>query len=404
MAFPLTKDNIKHIAFNLPSIGEEEIQEVISVLRSGWITTGPRTEAFEKQFADYVQAGYAIAVNSCTSGLHLALAANNIGPGDEVITTPYTFAATGEVILHTGATPILVDVEEDGFNIDPAAISRAITKRTKAIIPVHFAGEPCNMDDIMAIAERHGLWVIEDAAHACGTAYKGKIIGSIGHQTVFSFYATKNLTTGEGGMITTNDEKMAQRLRMLSLHGLSKDAWKRYSATGKWRYDICELGYKYNMSDIQAAIGIHQLKKFDALQAKRLELVRAYQEHLADVEEIILPPDPQDIKHAWHLFVIRLRSSMIGLSRDAVIELLSSFGIGTSVHFIPLHFHPYYRMRYGFAAGDFPNAEKAFEGAISLPLYPGLGSAEVEYIANTLRGIIASERLKVTSFAKLEVC
>jgi len=404
VAFPISKRTIRHIPFNLPSIGEEEIQEVAAALRSGWITTGPRTEAFEQQFAAYVGARFAVAVNSCTAGLHLALVACDIGPGDEVITTPYTFAATSEVILHAHATPVFVDIEDGGFNIDPQKIRKAITSRTRAIIPVHFAGEPCSMDEILAIAEEHDLILIEDAAHACGAVYKGEKIGSIGDITVFSFYATKNLTTGEGGMITTDDPGIAQRMRMLSLHGLSKDAWKRYSAVGKWRYDICDLGYKYNMSDIQAAIGLQQLKKYPAMQAARKELVRAYQEQLKDVEEILLPPDPKNIDHAWHLFVIRLKPKLTSIDRDSLIELLGKFGIGTSVHFIPLHLQSYYRMRYGFAVGDFPNAENAYSGAISLPLYPSLSLAEVDYIATTLRGIITSARLKARTFVSVEAC
>jgi len=404
MAFQLNKQSVQHIPFNLPSIEEDEIQEVVATLRSGWITTGPRAEAFEKQFAAYVNSRCAVAVNSCTAGLHLALVACDIGPGDEVITTPYTFAATAEVILHAGATPILVDVEEGGFNIDANKIAKAITARTKAIIPVHFAGEPCNMDEITQVAEEHGLRIVEDAAHACGASYKGRKIGSISDVTVFSFYATKNLTTGEGGMITTDDAGLAQRLRMLSLHGMSRDAWKRYSATGKWHYDICDLGYKYNLSDIHAAIGLQQLKRYPELQAVRKKLVKAYQEHLADVDELILPSEPKNGEHAWHLYVIRLRPGLTSLDRNTLIEKLGKFGIGTSVHFIPLHFHSYYRLRYGFAAGDFPNAEKAYAGAISLPLYPNLSLTEVEYIANTLRGIIRSARLRATAYVNAEVC
>ncbi len=404
MAFPLNKQRIQQIPFNLPSIGEEEIQEVAATLRSGWITSGPRTTAFEQQFAAYVGCRCAVAVNSCTAGLHLALVACDIGPGDEVITTPYTFAATAEVILHTGATPVFVDVEEDGFNINARKIEGAITSRTRAIIPVHFAGEPCDMDEITSIAAKHNLKVIEDAAHAFGATYKGKNIGSISDMTVFSFYATKNLTTGEGGMITTDDPELAHRLRMLSLHGLSHDAWNRYSAAGKWRYDITDLGYKYNMSDIQAAIGLQQLKKYPALQAARKELVRAYREHLMDVEELILPSEARNGVHAWHLFVVRLAPGSTSLHRDSVIEQLGKFGIGTSVHFIPLHFHSYYRLRYGFAAGDFPNAEKAYAGAISLPLYPSLSLSEVEYVANTLRGIIASARLRASVFVEAAAC
>ncbi|RKY89127.1 UDP-4-amino-4,6-dideoxy-N-acetyl-beta-L-altrosamine transaminase, partial [candidate division KSB1 bacterium] len=272
----------RFLPFHQPSIDGEEIQEVVDTLKSGWITTGPKTKLFEKKFQEYIGCKYAIAVSSCTAGLHLALVAAGVGQGDEVITTPYTFATTGEVIIQIGAKPVFVDIEEDGFNIDVTKIPEAITPETKAIIPVHFAGEPCDMDEIMKIAQENNLFVIEDAAHAVGAEYKGKKIGNIGDVTVFSFYATKNLTTGEGGMVTTNNDELAEKIRLLSLHGISKDAWKRYTAEGSWYYEILYAGYKYNMTDIQASLGIHQLNKLEKFLSIRQKYAQRYSSAFAD--------------------------------------------------------------------------------------------------------------------------
>ncbi len=376
------------IPFNVPSLGREELRAVAQVLESRWITTGPRTKAFEQKFARYVGAENAVAVNSCTAGLHLALVAYGIGAGDEVITTPYTFAATGEVILHVKAVPVFTDIEPNGFNIDPEKIEQAITPRTKAIIPVHFAGEPCRMDKIVEIALRHNLIIIEDAAHALGARYRDKMIGSFAHASAFSFYATKNLTTGEGGMVTTNDSEIADRIRMLSLHGLSHDAWNRYSALGKWYYEITELGFKYNMSDIQAALGLVQLERFDEMQKKRRELAELYYQLLVDNDHIVLPPRPANIVHAWHLFVIRLKKLCKKLNRNFIIRDLNIQGIGTSVHFIPLHMHPFYQNNFGYETGDFPIAEKTFESAISLPLYPDMTETDVLEVVDALQSSI----------------
>lgn len=377
-----------YIPFHRPDIGEAEVREVIEVLRSGWLTTGPKTALFEKNFANYTHAQHAIAVNSCTAGLHLVMVAFDIGVGDEVITSPYTFAATGETIIHAGARPVFADIEQDGFNVSVERIAAAITPRTRAIIPVHFAGEPCRMDEIRFLAQKHHLVVIEDAAHACGTIYKNTYVGNIGDATCFSFYATKNLTTGEGGMITTNNEKMAQRIRRLSLHGLSKDAWNRYTAHGNWYYEICECGFKYNLSDIQSAIGLRQLERYEEMQQQRFRLVKVYQEQLADVDEIILPPTPSFCRHAWHLFAIRLNLKLLSIDRDEFIRCLLRAGIGSSVHFIPLHLHPFYHDHFDYQVGDFPNAEKTYRSVISLPLYPLLSLNSVSYICATIRSLV----------------
>ncbi len=381
----------KLLPFHQPSIEAEEINEVIDTLKSGWITTGPKTKLFEEKFRDYIGSQHAIAVNSCTAGLHLALVAAGIGRDDEVITTPYTFAATGEVIIQVAAKPVFVDIERASLNIDAMAIRNAITSKTKAIIPVHIAGQPCNMDEIIEIAREYNLIVIEDAAHALPAEYKGKKIGNIGHVTVFSFYATKNITTGEGGMVTTNDSKLAEKIRLLSLHGLSRDAWKRYTAEGSWYYEIIYSGYKYNMTDIQAAIGLHQLHKVERFQQARERLVQKYDEGFKDVPEIITPYRDKNSKHAWHLYVIQLNLDLINIDRGEFIKELSARNIGTSVHFIPLHLHPYYRDHFNFNGG-FQNAEYAYERVISLPLFPAMSEEDVQYVVESVKRIVAKHR------------
>lgn len=377
------------LPFHRPSIGDEEIQEVIATLKSGWITTGPRTKLFEERFRDYIGCQHAIAVNSCTAGLHLALLAAGIGPGDEVITTPYTFAATGEVIIQTGARPVFVDIEADSLNIDPVAIERAITAKTKAIIPVHIAGLPCRMTEIMALAEQHRLVVIEDAAHAFAAEYRGRKIGNIGHITAFSFYATKNLTTGEGGMVTTNDPEYAEKIRLLSLHGLSKDAWKRYSAEGSWYYEIVYAGYKYNMSDIQAALGLQQLQRTASFQEIRASYAKKYNEAFKNCRHLIIPTESTESKHAWHLYILRLNLESLRITRGQFIQELQRQRIGSSVHFIPLHLHPYYKQN---VVCDQPldQAEKAFEQVVSLPLYPAMNETDVEDVIRAVNNIVVA--------------
>lgn len=380
------------LPFALPLIDEREIDEVIDTLKSGWITTGPKTKRFEQLFKDYIGCAHAVALNSCTAGLHLSLVAAGIGPGDEVITTTFTFCASVNVIVHCGATPVLGDVSPDDYNIDPAEIARRITPRTKAIIPVHYAGQPCRMDEIMAIARAHNLLVVEDAAHAAGAKYKGQMIGTIGDAASFSFYATKNMTTAEGGMVTTNDAKLAERIAVLGLHGIDHDAWKRYTAEGSWYYEVVHPGYKYNMTDVQASLGIHQLSKLEEAIRVREEYARAYDEGLGDVPEVIVPSTRADVRHARHLYPIRVRQEMLCIDRAAFIAELRAENIGVSVHFIPVHLHPYYRQRYGFKPGDFPVAEDIYEGLITLPLYPRMSLTDVHDVIEAVRGIVARNR------------
>jgi UDP-4-amino-4,6-dideoxy-N-acetyl-beta-L-altrosamine transaminase len=370
------------------SIGKEEIDEVVDTLKSDWITTGPKTFKFEEIFFEYVNSKYAIAVNSCTAALHLAVVALGIGNGDEVITTPYTFAATAEVVINSNAKPVFVDVEKDTYNIDPAKIEEKITDKTKAIIVVHYAGHACEMDKIMEIAEKYDLYVIEDAAHAIGSKYKDQKIGSIGDATCFSFYATKNITTAEGGMITTNRGDLADKMRILSLHGISKDAWKRYSSEGSWYYEIAYSGYKYNMSDLQASIGIHQMKKLDQMQKRREEIADMYNKSFGQIPQITIPTVKSYATHAWHLYPIQVNSDLLSINRNEFIEALKAENIGTSVHFIPLHLHPYYKEKYGFKGDDFPNAESLYKNEISLPIYPNMEDKDVEDVISAVKKII----------------
>jgi UDP-4-amino-4,6-dideoxy-N-acetyl-beta-L-altrosamine transaminase len=366
------------LPYALPSIDEQEEQAVLEVLRSGWLTTGPKVRAFEQAFAAYTGACHAVAVNSCTAAMHIVLAAWRIGQGDEVITTPLTFCATIEAIEYVGASPVLVDVDPTTANIDPNLIEDAITPRTRAILPVHYGGLPCDMDAIMALAERYNLRVLEDAAHAAGAVYGGRKIGSIAHATAFSFYATKNLTTGEGGMITTNDSDLADQCRILSLHGISRDAWKRYTASGTWYYEVQTLGYKYNMTDLQAAIGICQLHKLDTLNARRQQIAEQYHRAFATMDFLTPFPTelPTDRTHVWHLYTILLNLDALRIDRAQFIEELKARNIGTSVHFIPIHYHPHYA-RYGWRRGDFPHTSHYYERTLSLPLYPAMTDQDV---------------------------
>lgn len=375
------------LPFHRAQVGKEEIAAVTEVLQSGWLTSGPRVKEFEAAFARHTGATHALAVNSCTAALHLALAACGIGEGDEVIVPTMTFAASGEVILYFKARPVLVDSSSSSFHIDPLQIERAITSRTKAIMPVHYAGYACDMNAILEIARHHNLRVVEDAAHAFPTRYKGKMIGTFGDITCFSFYATKTLTTGEGGMITTENPEFAEKMRILSLHGISRDAWKRYTAEGTWRYDILEAGYKYNLTDLQAAIGLAQLAKAEELRLCRAAIAERYSRALSQTDAYLPPPEPNDADHAWHLYVIRVSADRLRIGRDQVIEQLKAKGIGTSVHFIPLHLHSLYRGQLGYQPGQFPQAEKHFESAISLPLFPGMTDQEIERVIDGLLDI-----------------
>lgn len=376
------------LPFARPLIEKEDIEEVVDTLNSDWLTTGPKTHLFEEEFAKYIGCKYAVAVNSCTAALHISLAALGIGKGNEVITTPYTFISTVNVILQQGAMPVFVDIKPDTFNINPDLIRGKINDKTKAIILVHFAGQPCDMGKIIKIAKDNNLLVIEDAAHAISAEYEGKKIGTIGDATSFSFYPTKNMTTGEGGMVTINDEELKEKLKIWGLHGISKDAWKRYYAEGSWYYEVICPGYKYNMTDIQASLGLHQLKKLNRFQRKREKIVKAYDEAFKDMKEITIPFVKDNIKHAWHLYVIKIVSEKLKINRNQFIEALKAENIGTSVHFIPAHLQPYYRDTFRFKKGDFPNAGYAFERVISLPLFPKMSDKDVKDVIDAVRKII----------------
>jgi dTDP-4-amino-4,6-dideoxygalactose transaminase len=382
----------KFLPFHQPLIEGEEIHAVVEVLRSGWITTGPKVKEFEQAFAGYVGARHALAVNSGTSALHLALDAIGVGDGDEVLVPTMTFAATAEVVHYVRARPVLVDYGPESFNMDPLATRNSITPRTKAMIPVHFGGVPCEMDALMEMASHHALKVVEDAAHAFPARYKGRWVGTIGDITCFSFYATKTITTGEGGMVTTENEEYADRMRIMSLHGISKDAWKRYSAEGSWQYEIFEPGFKYNLTDLQAALGLVQLQKSAAMWKQRELLAGRYLKGLSTIEAFRCPLTPPDVQHAWHLFVILVEPRVLRIHRNQVIEELRQRGIGTSVHFIPLHLHPYYQKRLGYQQGQFPHAENFFDRCVSLPLYPGMSTLDVDRVIEALEDIAGKFR------------
>lgn len=394
------------LPFALPSIGDDEIAEVVDSLRSGWVTTGPKTKRFEEAFQEYVGTRHAIAVNSCTAGLHVALTALGVGPGDEVIVPTLTFCATANVAVHLGARPVLVDVGED-FNVTADAIAAAITPRTRAIMPVHFAGQACDLAAVYTLAAPHNLPVVEDAAHAVAAAYRGEKIGSdalaarwggaakAGRPrvvTVFSFYATKNMTTGEGGMITTADDALAERMRLLSLHGMSRDAWKRYTSAGSWYYEVVLPGYKDNMADIQAALGIHQLRKLDGFIATRQQYARLYDEALGALPEVETPVVHRDRTHAYHLYVLRLRLERLTIDRAQFVEELKALGIGTSVHFIPVHLHPFYQQAFGYRCGDLPVAERIYDRIVSLPLYPRMSKGDVADVVDAVKHVITKHR------------
>ncbi len=364
------------LPFSPPFVGEEEIAEVVDSLRSGWITTGPKTKRFEQEFASYVGAPAALALSSCTAALHTALVACGIGPGDEVITTPMTFTASVAVIEHVGARPVLADIEPDTMNIDPAKVRAAVTERTKAVIAVHYGGHPCELDELQAICREHGLVLIEDAAHAMPARYKGRMIGSGTNPVAFSFYATKNLTTAEGGMLT-GDADLVDRGVVLSLHGMNRDAWKRHDKTGSWRYDIVTPGFKYNMTDLQAGLGLAQLRKLEGMQARRREIAARYARELAPLGAFDLPVEREGCESAWHLYPLRLKAERWSISRDRFIEELRERNIGTSVHFIAVHTFTYYREKYGYAAEDYPVAFGESERVVTIPLHPGLSDSDV---------------------------
>ena len=381
-----------YLPFHVPEIDDEDIDAVVSVMRSGWLTTGAKARQFEQEFAAKVGARYAVALNSCTAALHLALEAIGLQEGDEVLVPTMTFAATAEVVTYFKAKPVLIDCLPTTLNMDPELIERAITPRTKAVIPVHFAGQPCEMGSILEIARRHDLRVIEDAAHAFPASYKGKAIGSIGDYTCFSFYATKNITTGEGGMVTTDDPDQADRIRRMSLHGLSRDAWKRYTNQGSWYYDIVAPGFKYNLTDMAAALGLTQLHKAERFWKTRERYAALYAEEFRDLPEITPLMIHDDVQHAWHLYVIQLDLDRLRISRQTFIEGLQQKQIGCSVHFIPLHLHPYYRETGHYSRADFPVASQAFDRMVSLPLYSKMSEEDVHRTIQAVRELILKGR------------
>jgi len=378
----------KYLPFAVPHIDDKDIEEVTKALKSGWISSGPRKQEFEKRFSEYIGVRFAVAMNSCTAAMHTALVAKGIGEGDEVITTPFTFCSTVNVILHAGAKPVLVDIDPKTYCINPKLIEQAITEKTKAVIPVHYGGQPCDMDAILKICKEHNLFCLEDAAHAVNAEYKGKKIGSFGDAAAFSFYATKNLTTSEGGMLVTNDEQLYEKASILSLHGLNRDAWKRYDREGSWYYEVEYPGYKYNMTDIQAALGLSQLEKINWLQKIRDKYVLMCNEAFGSLKEIVTPIETQNTKNSWHLYPIRINSECARISRNKFIEELAKLNIGTSVHFIPIHYHPYYKTILPNKKGDFPAAEKVYEEIVSLPLYPSMKVEDVEYVIEAVKHVL----------------
>ncbi|HTT76014.1 MAG TPA: DegT/DnrJ/EryC1/StrS aminotransferase family protein [Candidatus Binataceae bacterium] len=392
---------IRQIPFHRPAIGAEEEREVIDTLRSGWITTGPKAKRLEKEFAAYVGARNALAVAHCTGALHLALFALGIGPGDEIITTPFTFTATAEVMGYLGARPVFADIEPDTFNIDPNAIERALAsgchRSVKAIMPVHFAGQACDMDQIGAIARRYQLRIVEDAAHAAGSERmmegRGMVkIGTIGDLTCFSFYATKNITSAEGGMITTEDDALAAKIAVASLHGMDRDAWKRYDSSGSWFYEIHDTGFKYNLSDVHAAIGVAQLRRAGELMRRRQVIAQAYNEAFRNDPALEIPVIESGVVHAWHLYVLRLRPPALRITRNRFVEVLRERGVGTSVHCIPLNTMAFYQNRYGYRTGDFPVAEDVYSRCLSLPIFPAMSDEDAAYVIESVLTIARENR------------
>ncbi len=380
--------NREFMLFGSPRIEQPEIDEVVASMRSGWLGTGPKVKKFEERFAEYKGCPYAMALNSCTAALHLSMLAIGIKPGDEVIVPSMTFAATANAVIHAGGRPVFVDCQRDSMNMDPIDIKRKITRRTKAILPVHFAGRPCDMDAIMATAKKHKLKVIEDCAHAIETEYHGQKAGMFGDLSCFSFYVTKNIVTGEGGMVLTKNKKYSDTIKVLGLHGMSKDAWKRFSDEGYKHYQIVYAGFKYNMMDIQAAIGIHQLTRIEQYWKRREEIWQRYQEEFRGLPVILTAPVEKDTKHAYHLYSLLIDINQTKLTRDDFLNAMTKAKIGVGVHYIALHLHPYYRKVYGYKKGDFKNAEWISARTVSLPMSAKLVDADVDYVIQTVKKIL----------------
>ena len=380
--------NALKVPFHRASLGEEEIQAVSEVLRSGWLTMGAKTFEFERQFAEYIGVKHAVAVCSGTAALHLSLEAIGLQSGDEVLLPTNTFTATAEVVTYFGAHPIFVDIDPSTMNMDPRDAEGRITSRTRAIIPVHFAGQPCEMTNLRDLADSHKLHVIEDAAHALPSFYKDQRIGTLSEMTAFSFYATKTLTTGEGGMITTNNESYAKRMQMMRLHGISRDTWNRYVVDGSWRYEVREAGYKYNLTDLQSAIGIIQLAKCDDMNGNRRRIAECYNKAFAKLDALEIPEILPDRKSSWHLYVLRLHLERLRIGRDHFIEELECRGVSASVHFIPLHLQPYYQKQFGYKEGDYPQAEQEYSRCLSLPIFPGMSDEETDYVIHAVSDVV----------------
>lgn len=376
------------LIFGSPLIGESEKNEVLHCLETGWLGTGPKVTQFEREFRNYIQAECAVAVNSCTAALHLSMLAAGIGPGDEVITTPLTFCSTVNAIIHSGATPVLADVNPATFNIDPEQVKAQITERTKAILPVHFAGRPCDMNSLGAIAEQNGLLLIEDCAHAIETTYKGRHVGTFGSFGCFSFYVTKNLTTGEGGMVLSRNEEHANRIKVLALHGMTKDAWRRFSDEGYRHYQVVECGFKYNMMDIQAAIGIHQLRQIEANWKKRRDVWATYQKELSDLPIVLPQPPEEGTRHAYHLYTVLVDPDQTGMTRDEFLTAMTAENIGVGVHYQSLPTHPYYNERFSWRPGKYPNSFRIGQQTVSLPLSPKLTERDVNDVIRAVRKVL----------------
>ena len=380
------------LPFHQPLIENEEIDEVVSTLKSGWLSTGPKVHQFEKSMSEYLDAPHCIALNSGTAALHLALKAIGLKENDEVIIPTNTFTATGEVITYFNAKPVLVDSAIENFNIDENKIEAKITKKTKAIMPVHFAGNPCEMGIIQNICKKYDLKLIEDAAHALTSKFQNDLIGTIGDITCFSFYATKNITTGEGGMAVTANPLYAEKIRKLSLHGINVDAWNRYGKKGSWFYEVSDAGYKYNMSDILASIGIIQMKKVELMLKKRTDIANTYTNELSNIPSITLPRPNIENRHAWHLYVIQIKQDQLNINREQFIHKLKEYNIGSSVHFIPLHRHPYYQNKFRYSPKDFPNSESIYNSSISLPIYPKMTETDVNYVIEAVKNIASTNK------------
>jgi len=373
-------------------LGKEEIDEVVDSLKSNWITTGPKMRLFEEKFKNYIGSKFTVAVNSGTAALHISTSTINIQPGDEVITTPLTFVASANCIVYRGGTPIFADIKKDTYNIDPNEIKKKITSKTKAIIPVHLTGQPCDMDEILEIADEHDLYVIEDAAHAIDAEYKGRKIGTLGDLTIFSFHPVKNITTAEGGMVTTNDDDFYEKLLMFRTHGISKDAEKRFGKSGGYYYDMRYLGFRYNLSELHAALGIHQLKKLKSFQKRRREIVEIYNKEFQDFDEIIIPYKKDNVKHSWHLYIIQLEIEKLRVDRDYIFKALREENIGVNVHYIPVHYHSYYQKKFGLKKSILPNVEWLFPRILTIPLFPKMTNDDVYDVINALDKIITYYR------------